>query len=76
MVHERWSPQWDQDLNPRPSSHESSAFTTRPWLLTYAINLCFLNQIQKKLAVIFSKSISMVFSSDFLFQKVKILQKN
>ncbi len=33
MVHERWSSQWVKDSNPQPSSHESSALTTRPRLL-------------------------------------------
>ncbi len=44
MVHERWYIQWGQDLNPRPSSHESSALTTRPRLLaiSFLLSLCLL----------------------------------
>jgi hypothetical protein len=37
----KWSPQWG-GLNPRPLSHESSALTTRPWLLAIVGETIFL----------------------------------
>jgi hypothetical protein len=39
MVPEKWSPQWG--LNPPPLSNESSALTTRPWLLAKSFILSF-----------------------------------